>query len=91
MAEDQERHFLICAIKDLLTLCENKHGKDNKAVVASNIMFVVSQYPTFLKNHWRFLKTVVRKLFEFMHEAHPGVQDMACETFLKICNKCSDE
>ena len=23
-----------------------------------------------------------------MHETHPGVQDMACETFLKICHKC---
>jgi hypothetical protein len=23
-----------------------------------------------------------------MHETHPGVQDMACDTFLKICSKC---
>lgn len=50
--------------------------------------YVVGQYPRFLCNHWKFLKTVVNKLFEFMHETHPGVQDMACETFLKICKKC---
>ena len=50
--------------------------------------YVVGQYPRFLRNHWKFLKTVVNKLFEFMHETHPGVQDMACETFLKICYKC---
>lgn len=50
--------------------------------------YVVGQYPRFLRNHWKFLKTVVNKLFEFMHETHPGVQDMACETFLKICHKC---
>ena len=50
--------------------------------------YVVGQYPRFLRNHWKFLKTVVNKLFEFMHEMHPGVQDMACETFLKICHKC---
>lgn len=50
--------------------------------------YVVGQYPRFLRNHWKFLKTVVNKLFEFMHETHPGVQDMACETFLKICGKC---
>ena len=49
---------------------------------------MVGQYPRFLRNHWKFLKTVVNKLFEFMHETHPGVQDMACETFLKICHKC---
>jgi len=39
--------------------------------------YVVGQYPRFLRNHWKFLKTVVNKLFEFMHE-----------TFLKICHKC---
>jgi exportin-1 len=35
---------------------------------------VVGQYPKFLRAHWKFLKTVVNKLFEFMHETHPGVQ-----------------
>ena len=50
--------------------------------------YVVGQYPRFLRNHWKFLKTVVNKLFEFMHETHPGVQDMACETFIKITHKC---
>ena len=88
MSEDEEKRFLVTVIKDLLGLCENKRGKDNKAVVASNIMYVVGQYPRFLKAHWKFLKTVVNKLFEFMHESHPGVQDMACDTFLKIAQKC---
>jgi hypothetical protein len=45
-----------------------------QAVIASNIMYVVGQYPRFLRAHWKFLKTVVNKLFEFMHETHPGVQ-----------------
>lgn len=31
---------------------------------------------------------IVWQLFEFMHEVHPGVQDMACDTFLKIARKC---
>lgn len=34
----------------------------------------MGQYPKFLRAHWKFLKTVVNKLFEFMHETHPGVQ-----------------
>ncbi|KXZ44730.1 hypothetical protein GPECTOR_63g55 [Gonium pectorale] len=84
----QENRFLVTVIRDLLNLCEVTRGKDNKAVIASNIMYVVGQYPKFLRAHWKFLKTVVNKLFEFMHETHPGVQDMACDTFLKICNKC---
>ncbi|QRW27605.1 nuclear export receptor CRM1 [Rhizoctonia solani] len=103
---ETEKRFLVTVIKDLLGLCEMKRGKDNKAIVASNIMYIVGQYPRFLKAHWKFLKTVVNKLFEFMHETHEGkgppltlknganvlstlgVQDMACDTFIKIAQKC---
>ncbi|KAJ7285677.1 CRM1 C terminal-domain-containing protein [Mycena rebaudengoi] len=88
MNEEAEKRFLVTVIKDLLGLCEIKRGKDNKAVVASDIMYIVGQYPRFLKAHWKFLKTVVNKLFEFMHETHEGVQDMACDTFIKIAQKC---
>ncbi|KAF8638831.1 hypothetical protein AX17_001889 [Amanita inopinata Kibby_2008] len=88
MSEETEKRFLVTVIKDLLGLCEIKRGKDNKAVVASDIMYIVGQYPRFLKAHWKFLKTVVNKLFEFMHETHEGVQDMACDTFIKIAQKC---
>jgi len=70
--EDVEKRFLVTVIKDLLGLTEMKRGKDNKAVVASNIMYIVGQYPRFLKAHWKFLKTVANKLFEFMHETHDG-------------------
>ncbi|KAF9438397.1 Karyopherin transporter [Entomortierella beljakovae] len=88
MNEETEKRFLVTVIKELLELCAVKSGKDNKAVVASNIMYIVGQYPRFLKAHWKFLKTVVNKLFEFMHESHDGVQDMACDTFIKISQKC---
>lgn len=88
MSEEDERRFLVTVIKDLLGLCEKKRGKDNKAIIAANIMYVVGQYPRFLRAHWKFLKTVVNKLFEFMHETHDGVQDMACDTFIKISQKC---
>lgn len=67
---------MVTVIKDLLGLCEIKRGKDNKAVVASDIMYIVGQYPRFLKAHWKFLKTVVNKLFEFMHETHEGESDL---------------
>ncbi|CAJ0647132.1 13202_t:CDS:2 [Entrophospora sp. SA101] len=72
MYEDTEKRFLVTVIKELLGLCEQKRGKENKAIVASNIMYIVGQYPRFLKAHWKFLKTVVNKLFEFMHETHEG-------------------
>eukprot|EP00033_Pygsuia_biforma_P007443 GCRY01008516.1.p1 GENE.GCRY01008516.1~~GCRY01008516.1.p1 ORF type:complete len:702 (-),score=279.49 GCRY01008516.1:354-2267(-) len=86
--EGDESKFLVTIIKDLLSLCERKRGKNNKALIATNIMYIVGQYPRFLRAHWKFLKTVINKLFEFMHETHPGVQDMACDTFIKIAQKC---
>eukprot|EP00397_Hematodinium_sp_SG-2012_P001766 GEMP01001771.1.p1 GENE.GEMP01001771.1~~GEMP01001771.1.p1 ORF type:complete len:1108 (+),score=186.25 GEMP01001771.1:155-3478(+) len=88
LSECDEKAFLVNVVRDLLTLCEQKRGKENKAVVASNIMYVVGQYPRFLKQHWKFLRTVILKLMEFMHETFPGVQEMAVETFLKIVQKC---
>ena len=45
-----------------------------KYIIASVGRYVVGQYPRFLRAYWKFLKTVVNKLFEFMHETHPGVQ-----------------
>lgn len=88
MSEKTEGQFLIAVIKDLLGLCETKQNQDDKAVIASNIMYIVGQYPRFLRANWRFLKVVVNKLFEFMHESHKGVQDMACDTFIRIAQKC---
>lgn len=35
--------------QELLGLCEQKRGKDNKAIIASNIMYIVGQYPRFLR------------------------------------------
>ena len=67
MHEEDEKRFLVTVIKELLGMCEQKRGKDNKAIIASNIMYIVGQYPRFLRAHWKFLKTVVNKLFEFMH------------------------
>lgn len=36
-------------LQELLGLCEQKRGKDNKAIIASNIMYIVGQYPRFLR------------------------------------------
>ena len=86
------KYFFVTVLKDLLYLCEKTKTKTKKAFVASNIMFIVGQYPKFLKNHWKFCKTVIEKLFEFMSEpmSIPGFKDMACDTFLKIGKSCGE-
>ena len=74
MQVEDEHRFLNIVLKELLDLCAKKKGKDNKAVIATNIMYVVGQYPTLLRDHRRFFRVVVNKLFEFMQEPHPGVK-----------------
>jgi exportin-1 len=73
MPQEKENEFVVMTIKQLLNLCEATSGKSGKAQVATDIMYVVGQFPSFLCAHWAFLRTVIKKLNEFMHESHPGV------------------
>ncbi|KAL0235172.1 hypothetical protein GEMRC1_001754 [Eukaryota sp. GEM-RC1] len=88
MGVDIEKTFVVLVLKRLLDLCNKFRTKDHRAVVASNIMYICSQYPRFLRNSPKFMGTVCNKLFEFMKEEHPGVKEMAVETFLTIAKKC---
>jgi len=91
LEESIERDFYVNILKNLLTMCEIKTVKSEKAVIASNIMYIVGQYHRFLKYHNEFLSVVVRKLFEFMEETHEGIKEMACDNFYKICEKCPSQ
>ena len=44
-----EKNFFIKFLKSLLKLVENKKGKEAKATIASNIMFIVGSFPKFMK------------------------------------------
>lgn len=88
LSESDERRLLMATIMDILRLVASKSTKDDKAVVAGCLMYVIQQFPRFLKQHFKFLRTVINKNFEFMHETHPGVQDMSCDTFEKIARQC---
>jgi hypothetical protein len=72
----QEKVFLVRFIKNLLGLVEVARGKDAKGKVATGIMRVTVSFPRFLLQHWRFLKVVVLKLMEFMHEQEQEIVDM---------------
>ena len=85
---DEEKYFLIYFLRNLLQMCERKEGLETKSVIASNIMHIVSQYTRFLVVNFEFLKTVINKLLEFMKNKYKGVKEMACNIFLKICQKC---
>lgn len=91
LEESVEREFFVSILKNLLTMCEVRPIRDEKAIIASNIMFIIGQYYRFLKYHGDFLNVVVKKLFEFMAETHEGIKEMACDNFFKICEKCPNQ
>lgn len=86
--EKEEREFFIAIVKTLLSICEIRNLREEKAVVASNIMFIIGQYNRFLKHNTEFLAVVLRKLFEFMDETYEGIKEMACDNFFRICESC---
>ena len=89
--KSDEKSFLIFFLRNLLQLCENKSDIESKAIIASNIMHIVSQFSRFLIMNYEFLKTVLFKLLEFMKNKFAGVQEMACNIFLKICERCKQD
>lgn len=53
----QENRFLVMVIRDLLNLCEITKGKDNKAVIASNIMWGLRHLMLFISNDTNYNAT----------------------------------
>lgn len=88
-AEGEERRFTFEIIRELLALCNQHNTKTNRAIVASNVLFYCARHHRFLRSNHKFLRTVYKKLFEFMAETTPGVKDMASDTFLVISRSCA--
>ncbi|EJW02277.1 hypothetical protein EDEG_03283 [Edhazardia aedis USNM 41457] len=84
---NDENIFYTGALRELLFMCEHNYSKESKAVIASNILFLVSSFDDFLKTNQKFTRTVIKKLFEFMQESHEGIREMSCDIFEKIVNK----
>lgn len=84
----EEKEFFINFMDIILSLCEYITQFELKAIVASDIMFLIGQYQRFLKNNLEFTFVSISKLFEFMEEEFEGIKEMACDNFLKIAENC---
>ncbi|OHS96499.1 hypothetical protein TRFO_09875 [Tritrichomonas foetus] len=88
LTEDEEKHFVAQILEYLLTLCKELPDISMRANVASGIMYICSQYGRFLSKYWELLKVVMHKLFEFMSESIPEVQDSAIESMKSVVKYC---
>ena len=87
LAIQAESQFVTNILRILLAMNKEATSAEDKAVVASGIMFVCSRYPRFLTDHWEFMKAVVAKLFEFIQHQVVAVREMAVNAFMTICEK----
>ncbi|CAL9731491.1 exportin-1 [Monosporozyma unispora] len=89
MRVELEQHFLTRILALFWELSSSlPMNKEETIIYSSNVMFVVGQYPRFLKNHWHFFHKFMFQLFEMMHNENDAIREMACDTFLKITKKC---
>ena len=89
ISEVSENNFIKTVLEKLTSIPDDHILSPNdRALYDSNVMYIVGQYPRFLKNHWDFLLNIMDKLFQCMHDPNEGIQDMACDTFTKIVDRC---
>ena len=87
--EINQEKIIILIISYLLDLCDKVKGIENKTICAKNVLYVVSKYPNFLNKHWKFLKSCINRIINFLHEFE--LRDLACKTFLNISKNCGNE
>ena len=85
---DKEKEMITKFLKVLFDFSSRMPDPQDRAVVASGLMFVCARYPRFLSKYGDFLLAVIKKLFEFMHQDVPGVKEMAVRSFEKIAEGC---
>lgn len=73
-SKNQEKGLLIKVLTNLLNMVEHHQKLQEKATIATNIMYVVGQYPEFLTSNEAFFFCVISKLFEFMTNTYDEVK-----------------
>lgn len=74
-----------------MSLNDIKKSQNDRAVVVTNILYIAGQYPRTLNSNWCLLSVLLDKLSEFMEYDFPGLSDMACNCYLKVCQSCKEQ
>ncbi|KAH0788718.1 exportin-1 [Histomonas meleagridis] len=91
LPEKEELNFISNILSYLIRACMQLSDIPARAIAASGVMYICSQYSRVLIQSWQLLKTVLMKLFDFMKEPIPAVQDSAVESFKNIARFCRSE
>ncbi|ORZ25895.1 armadillo-type protein [Absidia repens] len=92
-----ENSFLMLILEELVRMLE-KSSADTRTtisgetsyVLTSCLVYIGTQYVRFIDVNPIFLNLVLSRLFSYMHDSLPGVRDMACDSFMKLCQGCPE-
>lgn len=83
--QQQEQSIFVTVLRSLLEFIKFKQTHEDKMVIASNIMYLISSYKNYLNQNKDFLDIVIRKLMEFINEdIGSNVPEMAINSILTI-------
>jgi hypothetical protein len=91
MNEQLEGELVLKVIRLLLSMMDLCQGKKNREIVFYNLLFVSSQYPSFLHKYHTLIVIIFKKIFVFIKDNSRYVQNYSCETLLKLSNKCGKD
>ena len=78
-------------LKNLLEFIKQKNSHDDKMVIASNIMYIISSYKNYLTQNLDFLDIVIKKLIEFINEDQKSnVPEMAINSIITIAQNTKE-
>lgn len=81
----QEQSVFVTVLRSLLEFIKFKQSHEDKMVIASNIMYLISSFKNYLNQNRDFLDIVIKKLMEFIGEdIHSNVPEMAINSILTI-------
>lgn len=90
LKNEDEKVCLTLILKNLLALNDMQKAQANKVIVVTNILYICGQYSRQLKTNWGLLSVLIGKLLDFMEFDFPGLSEMACTSFLKVCQTCNE-
>ncbi|CAO3594483.1 unnamed protein product [Absidia cylindrospora] len=95
--DDDENSFLMLILQELVRLLEKSStgarttiNGEASYVLTSCLVYIGTQYVRFIDANPLFLNLVLSRSFSYMHDPVPGVRDMACDSFMKLCQGCPE-
>ncbi|KAI8088858.1 armadillo-type protein [Halteromyces radiatus] len=94
MDEHVENSFLSLVLENLIQLLNDPLSSSSMVtseasyMIVSCLVYIGTRYIRFSDTHPIFLNLILTRLLQYMHDPLPVVRDMACESFMKICQGC---